>query len=157
MIWRYYRRRIARAKGWRARGQAVVEFALAMILFLLFLLAMIDLGRAWFTWVGLENAAAEGSLYGMANPNCQTVEEGAANCGAQENSIEYRVKNESKDAMLNPDEVGWVATLEDPGEIGPGTKITVTVSYPFRPIVPFLSAFGAGEITIYATAVEIIP
>ncbi len=134
------------------RGQAVVEFALVMVFFLLFLLAVIDLGRAYFTVVALENAAAEGALYGMANPSC--IHEG--DCG-QYQSVEYRVRYESQNALLDPDQVTFQVEMDAANPGTPGTMIRVTVTYPFRPILPILSAFGSDTIILNEAADELIP
>jgi len=141
----------------RGRGQAVVEFALVMALFLVFLLALLDLGRAYFTVVTLENAAAEGSLFGMANPNCRTESDGQSYCGGSQNSIEYRVKHESTGIWIDPDDLVYTVTLDSEHPAEPGTMITVTVVYPFRPILPLLSAFGADTIWIRRDTQQLIP
>jgi Flp pilus assembly protein TadG len=50
-------------RGWmrpeRARGQALVEFSLAVIVFLMLLMAIFDFGRAIYTYNGLAQAARE--------------------------------------------------------------------------------------------------
>ena len=49
-------------------GQAIVEFALASLVFLMIVFGTIDLGRAAFTAVTLHNAVREGARYGKVNP-----------------------------------------------------------------------------------------
>lgn len=48
----------------RAKGQALVEFALAATLIFFLLAAVVDLGLIFFTLQGLHNAAEEGAMYG---------------------------------------------------------------------------------------------
>jgi TadE-like protein len=48
----------------RAKGQAVVEFALTATLIFFMLAAAVDLGLIFFTLQGLHNAAEEGATYG---------------------------------------------------------------------------------------------
>ena len=48
----------------RAKGQAVLEFALAATLIFLLLSATVDIGLIFFTLQGLHNAAQEGGTYG---------------------------------------------------------------------------------------------
>jgi Flp pilus assembly protein TadG len=55
-----------RRRGTR-RGQALVEFALVIPLFLLLLVAIFDLGRAVFAWNTLSNAAREGARIAIVN------------------------------------------------------------------------------------------
>jgi TadE-like protein len=56
--------RITMLKRARAKGQAMVEFALAATLIFLLLSATVDLGLIFFTLQGLHNAAQEGGSYG---------------------------------------------------------------------------------------------
>ena len=53
------RRTGASAKGERARGQALVEFAISITVFLMLLMAIFDFGRAIYTSNGLSQAARE--------------------------------------------------------------------------------------------------
>jgi hypothetical protein len=135
------------------KGQAIVEFALVMVFFLFVLLAVLDLGRAYFVMVAVENAAAEGALFGMANPNCVRPSDGPS-C-ANPNNVEYRILNESQSALVIPSLMHYEVTF--PGNKQPGTPIQVTVWYDFRPILPFLSAFGSSTITIRRSATQLIP
>jgi Flp pilus assembly protein TadG len=56
--------RRARGKG---RGQALVEFALVLPIFILLLVAIFDLGRAVFAYNTLTNAAREGARIAIVN------------------------------------------------------------------------------------------
>lgn len=47
-----------------AAGQALVEFALVLPVFLLLLFGLIDVGRFVYTWNALNQAAREGARYG---------------------------------------------------------------------------------------------
>ena len=51
----------------RGRGQALVEFALVIPIFLLLLVAIFDLGRAVFAYNTLTNAAREGARMAIVN------------------------------------------------------------------------------------------
>ncbi len=53
----------------RRRGQAVVEFALILPVFLFLVVMAIDFGRLFFTYIQVHNAAREGANYGQAAPN----------------------------------------------------------------------------------------
>lgn len=135
------------------RGQAVVEFALVMVFFLVLLLAMLDLGRAYFTSVALENAAAEGALYGMGHPQCETSSDPGC---ADPNNIAYRIKHESQNPLIDPALIEF-AVAPTKAERVPGAQLTITVTYPFKPIIPLLSAFGADTITLRRVAKQLIP
>jgi hypothetical protein len=144
-----------KSKRKKTSGQALVEFALMMAFFLIFLLALIDLGRAWFVMVAVQNAAGEGSLYGMANPNCVN----AGDCPDPDN-IEYRIKNESSDRLIDSTNMQFTVTCLDAGggpDCIPGAMLTVEVTYDFEPLLPALSAFGADVITIRRESIQLIP
>lgn len=51
-----------------SRGQAMVETALVMTMVVMVLLLVIDLGRAYFTFVSMRNAAREAAIYAGYNP-----------------------------------------------------------------------------------------
>lgn len=137
------------------RGQAVVEFALVMVFFLVFLLALIDLGRAYFVMMGVQNAAGEGALYGIANPGCRTAAD-PGDCG-DPNNIEYRIKNESDSRVIDPNQYTAINVACDPVDCGPGAMLTVEAIYEYQPILPILSAFGADRITIRRVAIQLVP
>jgi Flp pilus assembly protein TadG len=56
--------------GWLARlrkteaGQTLVEFSLVLPVFLLLIFALVDFGRAFYTWLLITNAAREGARAG---------------------------------------------------------------------------------------------
>ena len=51
------------------KGQSLVELAISITLLLVFISGIVDLGRAIFTQFALQDAAEEGLVYGIANPN----------------------------------------------------------------------------------------
>lgn len=57
-----------RRRATAARGQALVEFALVLTVVVMVLLLAIDLGRVYFAFVGVRNAAREAAIYGGYNP-----------------------------------------------------------------------------------------
>lgn len=57
----------------RGRGQALVEFALVIPIFLLLMVALFDLGRAVFAYNTLTNAAREGARIAIVNQNQASI------------------------------------------------------------------------------------
>lgn len=55
------------------RGQSFVEFALLLPVLLVLVLGTVDLGRAYFASVSLENAVKEGAFFGARDPDCATA------------------------------------------------------------------------------------
>jgi len=59
------------------RGQALVEFALVIPIFLLVLVALFDVGRAVFAWNTLTNAAREGARMAIVNQSTAMIRDRA--------------------------------------------------------------------------------
>jgi hypothetical protein len=52
------------------KGQSLVEMTFGMIVLLMIVAGVLDIGRAYFTSVALEDAAGEAALYMSAYPDC---------------------------------------------------------------------------------------
>ena len=52
----------------REQGQSLAEFALVLPIVLLILAGVLDLGRAYFSYVAVTDAAAEGAAYASLHP-----------------------------------------------------------------------------------------
>jgi hypothetical protein len=52
----------------RERGQSLAEFALGITFILILMAGVVDLGRAYFSFLSLRDAAQEGALYGSLSP-----------------------------------------------------------------------------------------
>ena len=50
------------------QGQSLVEFAVGLVVILVILCGLLDLGRAYFIYVALEDGAGEAALYLSINP-----------------------------------------------------------------------------------------
>lgn len=53
----------------REKGQALVEFALVSVILFTLLISIADFARLYFTYTSMNNAAREGTRYGIVNPN----------------------------------------------------------------------------------------
>lgn len=62
-----------RFRGRRSRGQALVEFAFVIPLFLVLFIAVFDLGSAVFSYNSLTNAAREGARLAIVNQDSASV------------------------------------------------------------------------------------
>src|SRR6185295_4843152 len=76
----------------QTRGQSLVEFALVVPLLLLIFSGAVDLGRAFYNYVALENAVKEGALYGARFPLCG---DSSALC-MDPNTVAWRVQHETR-------------------------------------------------------------
>jgi Flp pilus assembly protein TadG len=61
------RRRFGKLRGGstRERGQALVEFSLVIVVFLLFVFGILDMARLFQSWSNVQHAAREGARYGV--------------------------------------------------------------------------------------------
>ncbi len=104
-------------KGRRQRGANLVEMALIVPLLLLLLVGVADLGRAYFTYITMINAAREGARHGVDHP-------------ADTGGILARVMSE---AELNGVDLSG-ADIRIQAE-GPSHPVTVTVTLDFDVIL----------------------
>ena len=136
----------------------MIEFALAFLVLATIVLGAIDLGRAFFTWSQVKNAAREGAAYAERDPSSQAPS--GSSC-ANPNNIRYRAQNESGSLKSS-----FVVTTRRNGTtytgcptqtsfpINSGDTIEVKVETDFDPLSPFAGAIF-GEPTISAD-VEVV-
>ncbi|MBC7226283.1 MAG: pilus assembly protein [Thermoflexales bacterium] len=123
------------------KGQSLVEFALLLPLLIMILSGLLDLGRAYYVVVTLEDMAAEGAAYAALHPYDAS---GIWNRAAQASGGMITV---------SPDDVD----VEYPPVMYVGAPITVTVRYSFRCITPFVGDFFPdGVIPLRGTATHAI-
>ena len=138
--------RLAARHGQDERGQSLVEVTLGFTIGILILGGLIDLGRAYFYTVALEDAAGEAALYLSVNPHCEIAsddDDGTPPAGTCDdpNNARYRALK-ATGGVIDPDDLSIVyttfeSTVENP--VGSGSIITVTVTYQmelFLPIIP---------------------
>ena len=133
------------------QGQSLIEFSLMGIALVTILLGLVDLGRAYFTYLALKDAAAEGAYFGSVYPQCASV---SGPCTAPD-TVDYRIRNSSPKGSL----VDWSSasiTSTVPATT-PGESITVTVSYQYQLITPVIGAIvGGQDLTLRARSVAVI-
>ncbi len=125
------------------RGQSMVEMALILPLFALFLVMTVDFGRAFFSYIQITNAAREAAAYGATVP---TDGPGIIARANQE-------KNAQSQGGENLISVTWdcttsagtgIACASAPGGAGAGNRMTVTVAEPFSFLTPLVNTFLGG-------------
>ena len=107
-------------RGRGARGMAEIEFALALTLALLLIAFSVDLCRAYSQAGIIQNAARQGARYGMNHPTDTTTIASRAVAEATGSGVtlltnQVSVTTPSGTAATNP--------------------VTVTVTYPFTPMI----------------------
>jgi len=126
------------------RGQSLFELAISLTFLMILLAGVVDLGRGFFTWLAMRDAAQEGASYGSINP---TDEVGMRN--RVWDNMEQIVGDPPSDIVVN------ISVITQPCL---GNTIQVDVNYPnFTITMPFLGAvLGSQTIPIHATVNDTI-
>jgi hypothetical protein len=124
-----------RRSGSRRRGQALVEFALVIPIFLLVLVAIFDLGRAVFAYNTLTNAAREGARTAIVNQYKPTIVARAKQSTAivELNDPSVQVDFYQVNADGTPDTSAQCAL------IAVGCLAVVSFEATYQPITPFVA------------------
>ena len=118
------------------RGQSLVEAALALPIVIMLMLGMLDLGRAFYILVELNDAADEGASYAALNY-------------ADVTGIQNRAVDTANSVVINPSDV----VLTGPPSNSVGQPVTVTVSVSMALFTPFVSQFtGSDVLDLYGRA-----
>jgi Flp pilus assembly protein TadG len=139
-----------RASNTRRQGQALVEFALAVIPFLILLMGVIDLGRGIYTMNGTSEAARD-----IARVTIVHLTNGSGTVGLSDETAQVIATQEGLVPGLTINPATDIQCVDAYGVVqkktlGFGTDctvgedfITVYVKAPFAPITPLVSAFGS--------------
>jgi len=120
-------------------GQSLVELALTITMLMILLAGTVDLGRAFFTYMAMRDAAQEGASYGSLHPS-------------ENNQIIQRVKDNLSRVVPDPvNDVDVVITITGAGCLG--NMISIDVNYDEFPLtMPFLGwILGSQDLAIHAT------
>jgi PKD repeat protein len=142
---------VLRRRTPRTRGQSLVEFALILPVFLLFLLGAVDFGRAFYTYIEVTNGAREGTAYAAANPTDTSGIQGKV---LQETSIQGQGGEGAVTVSTSCTTSGGttINCADAPGGAGIGNVVTVRVTRPFSFITPFMNGFFGNSFTISSSA-----
>ncbi|GAB5494212.1 MAG: hypothetical protein Phog2KO_44270 [Phototrophicaceae bacterium] len=143
----------------KENGQSLIEMALTLPLLLLLLSGLLDLGRAYYTYIALEEAAAEAAIYLAISPDCPAEVAGLTKCEDPNNAL-YRAEtsgNGEFDASLvewnipftpQKQSLGWRSPFaqDDSGTTASdcsalGCTVVVQLRYPFEFLTPGMQAF----------------
>ena len=107
------------------RGQSLTELAVSFVLLIIILAVMVDLGRVFFSFISLREAAEEGALYGSLNPE-------------DNEGIIDRVRSSSTTPVDLADNSLVAVNVTSTG-VCAGETLTVTVTYTYQLTMPFVS------------------
>lgn len=123
----------------RERGAVTVETALVTIFLLILVTGIIDLGRAIFNDISIQDAAQEGAFYGAFEENV-TIE-----------GIEERAAASTSSPVLSSDDVTAVCSPLTKSKVD-GGRVEVTVTYQLDLVTPFVGEWLGGSLTLHKTA-----
>jgi hypothetical protein len=146
-------------------GQSFVELALGMVLFLFFVMGVLDLGRLYFYYVAMEDSAGEAALYLALNadcpgppgdPVCSSIVGGCKADCADPNNAKYRASHASSlvdlstpGSSLSFQFLPKTSTSED--------MVTVKIEYPFELLTPVISRMvSGGKLTLTSKASQVL-
>ena len=135
------------------RGQALVEFSLAIPVFLVILLSIFDLGRGVFAYTSVTNAAREGARLAIVNQGAGLPEQKVRSQSSVAESNDADGTTISV-TYLRPDANGNPTATVCSAPIAIGCLAKVTYATTFRPITPIVAQiiFGNG-VTLTATSI----
>jgi Flp pilus assembly protein TadG len=144
----------------RERGQSLVELTLGFLALSVILMGMLDIGRLYFTYIAVEDAAGEAALFLAVRPNCYDSSDNAV-CGANNTAI-ARAQNATggllaldwSDTDHNYVEVWYDGVqYDDPPVAAVGRSIEVQITYRYEFMTPLLSL---GFLDLTASAQQIM-
>jgi hypothetical protein len=137
------RKSLSTLKSSSMKGQSLVEFAVSAMVMLLLIAGIADLGRAFFSFMALRDAAQEGAAYGSTYPD-------------DVDGIENRVRGTSQTPVQLSDKSVVKVLIEYEGGAceGGGNAIRVTVEYDFRIATPLIGALVQDQSITLKTSVS---
>jgi Flp pilus assembly protein TadG len=136
-----------RAQRGAERGQALVEFSLGILVFLLVFIGIMDLARGVFVFNGVGEAAREIARVTSVHPGTGTLG------SSSESAAAYQIQRNLVPGLATPtfacyDIAGGLQT----GTCQPGDWVRVTTSSVFRPTMPLLALLGPFTFTSSSSA-----
>ncbi len=140
----------------RSRGQALVEFAIILPIFLLVLMGILDLGRAVYYSSTLSNAAREGARLGIVDQTCTHITDRASGAATGMSNVNVEVEwvngSGTQTRKCQPSVSGTAAL---------GDRVVVTVKYDYTAATPVIGNVvgvihmqGTSTFPVEATCVE---
>jgi Flp pilus assembly protein TadG len=123
------------------KGQAIVEFIIALPILLLLITGAFDLGQVYYTKTVLTNAAREGAYYISYHP------------GDDATMINTAIHNEAYEAGISIGPGDWTTVPACCSAFPKGLPVVVTVS---KPVNLNIFKYFAGPLTISSSATMLV-
>ena len=122
----------------RDRGQALVEFSLSIVIFIVLLMAIFDLGRGIYMFNGVSEAAREIARVASVHPGTTF---GGPEITAVVNTQKRIIPNLGNPTFSCVDIEGGPG-LNVNGECPTGAQVTVSITAPYSPVTPVMGLLG---------------
>jgi hypothetical protein len=147
------------------RGQSLIEVGLTFGILILLVSGLFDLGRIWYVYLALEDAAGEGALYLSIDPYCEeaTDVDYLGNPCSDPFNATYRIRNAVGGDVINWSRASFTVSLpEQVDDSGVpfrnvGEQVKVDIYYTLDLLTPVMPRFlGLNPIRMHATATQTI-
>lgn len=160
----------------KEQGQSLVELAMSLVVLLILIAGLVDLGRAFFTYIALRDAAQEGASYAAVinseslsssdvSNYCAAItnrviitSETTSTPGLSNGPVDLRELTDSGAVSIETSINGTDCASVSAADVCMGGAVTVRVNYDNFPItMPFLGAIlGTQSLPLSATVVDTI-
>lgn len=123
----------------RERGQALVEFSLSIVIFLVLMMAIVDLGRGIYMFNGVSQAAREIARVASVHPGTTF---GGPEITAVVNTQKTLIPNLGNPTFSCVDIEGGPGLDPTTGRCPTGNQVTVSIIAPYRPLTPVMGLLG---------------
>jgi PKD repeat protein len=145
----------SRSRDDRTAGQALVEFALVLPVFVLLVVMAVDFGRLYYSHIQITNAAREGANYGAQHP-AETAKI-TARALAETSSQGQKGENAPTVTTTCANQAGAaIACTAASGGTGPGNTLTVAVREQFTFITPLVNNFFNNNLVMSSSATSTV-
>ena len=134
------------------RGQSLTEFALVLVFLLSLLAGVFDLGRAFFAYIIIRDAAQEGAVFGAIAPKDDL---NAFSLAVADRVVAaYVDPSNPSEVPLDVNVMNVQVDIIGSACAGPGNGVRVTVDYSLPVTMPFLGAIIGSQDVQLSTRVE---
>jgi len=139
----------------RDHGQAIVETALVLPILVLLLIGIFDLGRAVWLSNTLATAVREGSRYGVVHGALSGSPTGPGSATYTAPDTDTAITAQVTRYAIGVQNMTAHATWPD-GDANRGSRIVVSASFPFTPIVSQMFLGDALRVTLQSSSILVI-
>jgi Flp pilus assembly protein TadG len=121
------------------RGSSMIEFSLIAFMFIIVLLGVVEMGRMILVYTTIANAARAGARYAIVHGAGQTVSPSGPGSPCTCTQIQAVVTNFASAGLVTTSLLTTTVNYPDNSNAA-GSRVTVTVSYPYDPMVRYFTS-----------------